>query len=99
MAGGTQLITLAGPGVLYGTRTDANGTTPCNFGLIKSMDLEIAYNTKPATGQFQWPIDFARGVAKGSFKAKMTSVSSLALMNLFHGISSATGGTLLSFLE
>jgi hypothetical protein len=93
------LMTLAGPGVLYGTRTDAAGTTPCNFGLIKSMDLDFSFTTKPATGQFQVPFDFARGTLKGTFKAKMAAVSPLAMMSLFFGVSSATGGTVLSFLE
>src|SRR5271166_1148338 len=92
-------ITLAGPGVLYGTRTDVTGSTPVNFGKVKSVDLEIAFTVKPLTGQFQVPIDFARGTAKITGKAKVAELSVLALMNLFYGASAATGGTLTQFLE
>jgi hypothetical protein len=92
-------ITLAGPGVLYGTRTDASGTTACNFGKVKSVDLEIAFNTKALTGQFQVPFDFLRGIAKITGKAKVAEISTLALMNLFFGVNSATGETLVQFLE
>jgi hypothetical protein len=93
------MITLAGPGVLYGTRTDAAGTTPCNFGKVKSISLDIDFTVKELTGQFQFPIDFARGVGKIAGKAKLAAISPLALMNLFWGIASATGETLTQFLE
>jgi len=45
------------------------------------------------------PIDFARGAAKITGKAKVAELSVLALMNLFYGVSAATGGTLTQFLE
>jgi len=93
------MITLAGPGVLYGTRTDASGTTPCNFGKVKSISLDVDFTVKELTGQFQFPIDFARGVGKIAGKAKLAAISPLALMNLFWGISSATGETFTQFLE
>lgn len=93
------MITLAGPGVMYGTRTDASGTTACNFGKLKSATLDISFSTKGLTGQSQFPIDFARGTAKATGKLKVAAWSPLAFMNLFWGVSSATGGTLLQFLE
>lgn len=93
------MITLFGPGVAYGTRTDASGTTPCNFGKVKSVSLDASFTTKPLTGQFQAPIDFGRGELKLAGKLKLAAFSPLAFMNLFWGVTSATGETLTQFLE
>ncbi len=93
------MITLLGPGALYGTRTDVTGATPCNFGKVKSLEIDADFTVKALTGQFQAPIDFGRGELKLTGKAKMAAISPLALMSLFWGIASATGETLTQFLE
>jgi hypothetical protein len=93
------MITLFGPGVLYGLRTDAAGTTPCNFGKLKSLELDADFTLKPLIGQFQAPIDFGRGELKLTGKAKLAAFSPLAFMNLFWGVASAAGETIEQFLE
>lgn len=93
------MLAIFGPGVLYGTRTDVTGTTPCNFGKIKDLDLEAAATTKGLTGQNQVAFDFGRGEVKWTAKAKLAAISPLAFMSLFYGVASATGGTLTQYLE
>lgn len=90
------MITLAGPGVLYGI--PASGT-PCNFGKISSADIETARSVKPIQGGQVWPIDFAGGAMKGTLKAKMAAVSPLAIAALFFGVTPGTGQTLTQYLE
>lgn len=92
------MITLMGPGVLYGTRTDV-AATPCNFGKVQEIQLDIDRQVKALYGQMQAPIDFGAGSMKITGKAKMASVSPLALANLFWGVTPGTGETLTQFLE
>lgn len=92
------MITLFGPGVFYGIPAAGNGT-PCNFGKIKQLDLDISASVKPITGGMQYPIDFGRGAAKVTGKAKMAAISPLAMAALFFGVTPGTGQTLTQYLE
>ena len=92
------MITLSGPGVLYGVPAAGNGT-PCNFGKIKQCTLDFTRSVKPITGGQVWPFDFAGGSIKGTGKAKMAAVSPLALAALFFGVTPGTGQTLTQYLE
>ena len=92
------MITLSGPGVLYGVPAAGSGS-PCNFGKIKSLDLEVSRTVKPITGGQVWPFDFAGGAIKGTAKAKMAALSPLTLAALFFGVTPGTGQTLVQYLE
>ena len=90
------MITFSGPGALYAI--PASGS-PCNFGRITSMDLSLSRTVKPITGGQVWPIDFGGGAIKGTAKAKMAALSSVAIAALFFGITPATGELMTQYLE
>lgn len=90
------MITLSGPGVLYAI--PATGT-PCNFGKVTQVDIELSQSVKPITGGQKWPFDFAGGAIKGTAKAKMAAVSPLAIGQLFFGVQGVAGEVLTQYLE
>lgn len=92
-------ITLFGPGVAWGVRNDVSGASPCNFGKVIEVSLQIAATVKPLTGGSQAPIDFGRGALKITGKLKMAEVSPLAISSLFWGVTPGAGSTLVQYLE
>src|SRR5436305_496406 len=70
-----------GAGALWGNRTDVTGggIGPDQFGILQDVQIDFDWTTKELWGQFQFPVDIARGQGKISGKAK------LVLTNQFMG--------------
>ncbi|MGO9008164.1 MAG: hypothetical protein ACLQIQ_00085 [Beijerinckiaceae bacterium] len=88
-----------GSGVLIGTRTDIENSTPINFGLVQEVTLDETSSVKELYGQYQRPLAIARGTIKTTGKAKVARISGLAFANLYYGTTPAAGQTATSFAE
>lgn len=80
-----------GTGVLYGTRTDIPGATPIRFGVLQDISIDFNGEIKDLFGQYQFPVDSARGKTKISGKAKNAVINAGQFNNLFFGQTAATG--------
>lgn len=80
-----------GTGMLYGTRTDIPGATPIRFGVLQDVSIDFNGEIKDLFGQYQFPVDSARGKTKISGKAKNAVINAGQFNNLFFGQTTTTG--------
>ena len=82
-----------GAGALWGSRTDVTGSGigPDQFGILQDVQIEWDWTTKELWGQFQFPVDIARGQGKISGKAKFARIFGAIYGDLFFGQTPATG--------
>lgn len=86
-----------GVGNLIATRTDIANQSPVLFGVIQDVQLDIDYTLKELYGQYQSPVDVARGALKITGKAKTASIYSQLYNSLFFGANSLNTTAILLF--
>src|SRR6266478_2673194 len=71
----------------WADRTDVTGSGigPDQFGILQDVQIEWDWQTKELWGQFQFPVDIARGQGKISGKAKFARIFGAIYGNLFFG--------------
>jgi len=82
-----------GAGALWGTRTDVTGSGigPDQFGILQDVQIEWDWTTRELWGQFQFPVDIARGQGKITGKAKFARIFGAIYGDLFFGQTPTTG--------
>ena len=82
-----------GAGALWGSRTDTTGSGigPDQFGILQDVQIDWDWTTKELWGQFQFPVDIARGQGKIAGKAKFARIFGAIYGDLFFGQTPATG--------
>jgi hypothetical protein len=85
-----------GSGVLIGT--DSSGVS-VNFGLAQEVTLSVAQTTKSLYGQNNFPVAIGAGTRKLTGKAKLASLSGVAMGRLFFGVAPSVGTTQTQFGE
>ena len=82
-----------GAGALWGNRTDVTGSGigPDQFGILQDVQIDWDWSTKELWGQFQFPLDIARGQGKIAGKAKFARIFGAIFGDLFFGQTPATG--------
>jgi hypothetical protein len=88
-----------GTGVLFGTNTSIANSTPIEFGVLQSVDLDFGFTTKPLFGLNQFAVFIARGEAKWTLKAKAAIISGDLFNSIFFSQTLTTGGTQLAAHE
>jgi hypothetical protein len=68
----------------------ANGPA-INFGLLQECSLDFTFTVKELYGQNQFPVAIARGAGKVTGKAKVASISGIAMAALFFGSAVSAG--------
>lgn len=79
-----------GPGILIVSRTDIAIPSPVNVGYANEFSIDATGTIKELYGQFQWPLQVARGTIKGTGKFKSAVISGLAWSALFYGQNAST---------
>lgn len=74
-----------GSGKIFGTRTDVANSTPRQFGTLQEGGIDFSADTKQLFGQYQFPVDVARGKVKIEGKAKMGQISGAIFNDLYFG--------------
>lgn len=97
MAGPNQFV--FGSGLLYGFRIDIANATPRQFGTLQDVSLDFDGDIKDLFGQFQFPVDTARGKTKIVGKAKFATVSGEIFNDIFFGQTLTTGGVVFAYNE
>lgn len=84
-----------GIGALWGNRTDVTGSGigPDEFAILQDNTIEVDFEAKQLYGQFQFPMDIARGKGKITGKAKMARVFGALYGDLFFGVTPTAGQT------
>jgi hypothetical protein len=82
-----------GAGALWGSRTDVTGSGigPDQFGILQDVQIDWDWQTKELWGQYQFPVDIARGQGKITGKAKFARIFGSIYGDLFFGQTPATG--------
>src|SRR5438552_7668798 len=82
-----------GAGALWGNRTDVSGSGigPDQFGILQDVQIDWDWTTKELYGQFQFPVDIARGQGKITGKAKFARIFGAIYGDLFFGQTPAAG--------
>jgi hypothetical protein len=82
-----------GAGALWGNRTDATGSGigPDQFAILQDVQIDWDWQTKELWGQYQFPLDIARGQGKITGKAKFARIFGAIYADLFFGEAAATG--------
>src|SRR5205809_3908028 len=82
-----------GAGALWGSRTDVTGSGigPDQFGILQDVQIDWDWQTKELWGQFQFPVDIARGQGKIIGKAKFARIFGAIYGDLFFGQTPASG--------
>src|SRR5882757_9283783 len=82
-----------GAGALWGNRTDVTGggIGPDQFGILQDVQIDFDWTTKELWGQFQFPVDIARGQGKVTGKAQFARIFGAIYGDLFFGQTPATG--------
>lgn len=82
-----------GAGALWGNRTDVTGSGigPDQFGILQDVQIDWDWTTRELWGQFQFPVDIARGQGKIVGKAKFARIFGAIYGDLFFGQTPATG--------
>lgn len=79
-----------GVGNLYITPSTANAT-PVLCGVLKDVNVSTSFEQKSLYGQFQFPIDSARGQGKMSIKAKNSLINGGTIYSVLAGASPTVG--------
>jgi len=82
-----------GAGALWGNRTDVTGAGigPDQFAILQDVQIDFDWTTKELWGQFQFPVDIARGQGKIAGKAKFARIFGAIYGDLFFGQTPAAG--------
>jgi hypothetical protein len=82
-----------GAGALWGNRTDATGSGigPDQFAILQDIQIDWDWQTKELFGQYQFPLDIARGQGKVTGKAKFARIFGAIYGDLFFGQTPASG--------
>ena len=80
-----------GSGLLWGARNDVSPATPVRFGALQDVQFDFKGEVKELFGQYQFPLDSARGKVKITGKAKFAQINALMYNQLFFGQTIATG--------
>jgi hypothetical protein len=82
-----------GAGALWGNRTDVTGSGigPDQFGILQDVQIDWDWTTKELWGQFQFPLDIARGQGKITGRAKFARIFGAIYGDLFFGQTPAAG--------
>jgi hypothetical protein len=82
-----------GAGALWGNRTDVTGSGigPDQFGILQDVEIDWDWTTRELWGQFQFPLDIARGQGKITGKAKFARIFGAIYGDLFFGQIPASG--------
>src|ERR1043166_5945135 len=82
-----------GAGALWGNRTDVTGSGICpgQFGILQALQIAWNCTTRELWGQFQFPVDIARGQGKIAGKAKFARIFGAIYGDLFFGQTPAAG--------
>jgi hypothetical protein len=82
-----------GAGALWGNRTDATGSGigPDQFAILQDVQIDWDWTTKELWGQFQYPVDIARGQGKITGRAKFARIFGAIYGDLFFGQAPAMG--------
>jgi hypothetical protein len=80
-----------GSGLLWGTRTDISNGTPVRFGVLQDVSIGFNGEIKELYGQYQMPVDVARGKVKIEGKAKLGRISAVMYNALFFGQTQSSG--------
>src|SRR5438270_4281365 len=82
-----------GAGALWGNHTDVTGSGigPDQFGILQDVQIDWDWSTKELWGQFQFPLDIARGQGKIAGKAKFARIFGAIYGDLFFGQTPAAG--------
>lgn len=74
-----------GTGYLFARRTDVANSTPYQFAVLQSVEIDIDRTLKELMGQYQYPVDVAVGPGKITGKAKQADFNSVLFNDLFLG--------------
>jgi hypothetical protein len=82
-----------GAGALWGNRTDETGSGigPDQFAILQDVEIDWDWQVKELYGQFQFPLDIARGQGKITGKAKFARIFGAIYGDLFFGQTPAAG--------
>ncbi|HLY44485.1 MAG TPA: hypothetical protein VKQ73_02805 [Stellaceae bacterium] len=82
-----------GAGALWGNRSDVTGSGigPDQFGILQDVQIDWDWQTRELWGQFQFPLDIARGQGKITGKAKFARIFGAIYGDLFFGQVPAAG--------
>ncbi|HKS89635.1 MAG TPA: hypothetical protein VJR70_09370 [Stellaceae bacterium] len=82
-----------GAGALWGNRTDATGSGigPDQFAILQDVQIDWDWTTRELWGQFQFPLDIARGQGKITGRAKFARIFGAIYGDLFFGQTPASG--------
>ncbi len=82
-----------GAGALWGNRTDVTGSGigPDQFGILQDVQIDWDWTTRELWGQYQFPVDIARGQGKITGKAKFARIFGAIYGDLFFGQTPAAG--------
>ena len=82
-----------GAGALWGNRTDQTGSGigPDQFAILQDVEIDWDWQVKELYGQFQFPLDIARGQGKITGKAKFARIFGAIYGDLFFGQTPAAG--------
>jgi hypothetical protein len=82
-----------GAGALWGNRTDVTGSGigPDQFAILQDIEIDWDWQTRELWGQFQFPVDIARGQGKITGKAKFARIFGAIYGDLFFGQTPAAG--------
>jgi hypothetical protein len=82
-----------GAGALWGNRTDQTGAGigPDQFAILQDVEIDWDWQMKELYGQFQFPLDIARGQGKITGKAKFARIFGAIYGDLFFGQTPAAG--------
>lgn len=90
-----------GSGSLWGNRTDTTGSGigPVEFAILQGASVDWTFETRPLRGQYQYPVDHARGAGTITVRATFARIFGAIYGDLFFGISATTAGTIVSYNE
>jgi|ERR1700674_194401 len=82
-----------GAGALWGSRTDVTGSgiSPEQFGIMQDVQIDWDWTVKELWGQYQMPVDIARGQGKIAGKAKFARIFGAIYGSLFFGQTPVAG--------
>jgi hypothetical protein len=82
-----------GAGALWGSRTDVTGSGigPDQFAILQEVQIDWDWTTRELWGQYQFPVDIARGQGKITGKAKFARIFGAIYGDLFFGQTPAVG--------
>ena len=75
-----------GVGNLIARRTDVSNPTPVRFGVLQDLQIDVDADNKMLVGQYQMPVDVARGQLKVKGSAKFARIQANAYNDLFFGL-------------